>query len=307
MQGPALGSTSDRISTNQRLNNITAAQVDAELGRIRAGNGRRNFSEVNGKLMYSDARGRREVLPVEERDAVLAQLHKRHGYPGVARFHSLVERQYAGIGRRKIARWYGDSANNQLHARMRSKTTVRPVYSHNPLRHLQCDLLDMQSRPSGQYKWIFVFIDVFSRYMVAIAQTNKEGVTCAATLRRVCQQLDLDRLGSVLQSDNDPSFESEVFQEAVAEFDLKHVRSKTYTSTSQAKVERANLTLRGRRGRVGESQQLLDGGVVGQGFRLDEQQLVRRHRVLDRLEVRAVVLGHGGEGVRREPMVMKDL
>ena len=154
------------------------------------------------------------VLPVEERDAVLAQLHKRHGHPGVARFHSLVERQYAGIGRRKIARWYGDSANNQLHARMRSKTTVRPVYSHNPLRHLQCDLLDMQSRPSGQYKWIFVFIDVFSRYMVAIAQTNKEGVTCAATLRRVCQQLDLDRLGSVLQSDNDPSFESDVFQEA---------------------------------------------------------------------------------------------
>ena len=141
MQGPALGSTSDRITTNQRLNNITAAQVDAELDRIRAGNGRRNFSEVNGKLMYADARGRREVLPVEERDAVLAQLHKRHGYPGVARFHALVERQYAGIGRRKIARWYGDSANNQLHARMRSKTTVRPVYSHNPLRHMQCDLL----------------------------------------------------------------------------------------------------------------------------------------------------------------------
>ena len=85
MQGPALGSTSDRISTNQRLNNITAAQVNEELNKIRSGNGRRNFSELNGKLMYADACGRREVLPVEERDTVLAQLHKRHGYPGVAR------------------------------------------------------------------------------------------------------------------------------------------------------------------------------------------------------------------------------
>ena len=51
MQGPALGSTSDRISTNQRLNNITAAQVNEELNKIRNDNGRRNFSELNGKLM----------------------------------------------------------------------------------------------------------------------------------------------------------------------------------------------------------------------------------------------------------------
>ena len=79
---------------------------------------------------------------------------------------------------------------------------------------------------------------------VAHAQTNKEGETCANKLRRVCQQLDLDRLGAVLQSNNDPSFNSEVFQAVVREFGLKHVFSKTYSSTSQGKVERTQLTLR---------------------------------------------------------------
>ena len=247
LRPPALAS--EKAHTNQKLNNITLAQVNAELERIRDGDARANFSELRGKLMFTDARGRREVLPLEHRDRVFGELHKRHGYPGVARFHSLVERQFAGVSRRKLAWWYGESANNQIHGRLRSKTIVRPVYAHDPMRHLQCDLVDFQSRPSGRHKWVFCFVDVFSRYMVAVAQTNKEGATCAATLRRVCQQLDLDRLGSVLQSDNDPSFESEVFQDAVAEFGLKHVRSKTHSSTSQGKVERAQLTLRSMIGR----------------------------------------------------------
>ena len=64
MQGPALGSTSGRISTNQRLNNITTAQVNEELNKIRSGSGRRNFSELNGKLMYTDARCAHMISPV---------------------------------------------------------------------------------------------------------------------------------------------------------------------------------------------------------------------------------------------------
>ena len=51
--------------------------------------------------------------------------------------------------------------------------------------------------------------------MIAHAQVNKEGGTCAYTLRRVCQHLELDRLESVIQSDNDMFFNSEVFQDVV--------------------------------------------------------------------------------------------
>ena len=41
-----------------------------------------------------------------------------------------------------------------------------------------------------------------------------------------------------------PSTAMHVFQDVVREFGLKHVFSKTYSSTSQGKVERAQLTLR---------------------------------------------------------------
>jgi hypothetical protein len=82
----------------------------------------------------------------------------------------------------------------------------------------------------------------------------------------VCQQLELGRLGSVLQSDNGPSFESDVFQDAVAEFGLKHVRSKTCSSTSQGKVERAQLTLRSMIGRWRTAAGRSDWHTVLQGL-----------------------------------------
>jgi hypothetical protein len=48
----------------------------------------------------------------------------------------------------------------------------------------------------------------------------------------------------VIQSDNDPSFTSEVFQDMGCELGLKHVSTKIYSSTSQVKVKRVQLTLR---------------------------------------------------------------
>ena len=246
MQAPLLDN--EGVHTNQRLNNITRAMVAQELTRVRAGNGRPGFSESAGKLMFTDRDGRgqqrtREVLALEDRDAAFQEILDGNAHPGLGRFHQLVEQAYAGIGRRKSEWWYRESANNQLHSRIRSKSIVRPVTSQSPLRHLQCDLTDHRAKPSGPYSWCFNAIDLFSRYLWVVPMRNKEGVTCARALLQIAQQANLRQYGSVLQSDNDPSFESDVFQDAVRTIGLKHVRSKTYTSTSQAKVERVQQTV----------------------------------------------------------------
>ena len=132
MQPPLLDSAG--VHTNQRLNNITRAMVAQELARVRAGNGRPGFSESAGKLMFTDRDGRgqqrtREVLALEDRDAAFQEILNANAYPGLGRFHLLVEQAYAGIGRRKSEWWYRESANNQLHSRIRSKSIVRPVTS----------------------------------------------------------------------------------------------------------------------------------------------------------------------------------
>ena len=115
--------------------------VAQELVRVRAGNGRPGFSESQDRLVFTnrDGRGRprtRRVLPVEDRDAAFQEIIDANAHPGLGRFHQLVEQAYAGIGRRNAAYWYRESANNQLHSRIRSKSVVCPVTSQSPLRHL---------------------------------------------------------------------------------------------------------------------------------------------------------------------------
>ena len=68
-----------------------------------------------------------------------------------------------------------------------------------------------------------------------VPMRNKEGVTCARAMRMIAQQANFRENGAnVLQSDNDPLFLSEVFQDALRDNGLKYVLSKTYTSTIQA-------------------------------------------------------------------------
>ena len=56
---PTLGSI--EVHTNQKLNNITQAQVDVEPGAIAQANARSGLSEYNDRFMYTNAtRGWRE-------------------------------------------------------------------------------------------------------------------------------------------------------------------------------------------------------------------------------------------------------
>ena len=80
---PAYKSTSDRISTNQKLMNIRQSQIDELLKEIRDGKAMPGFSEENGDLMYTDAVGTRQVVALEERDRVMDDLWTSMGDIGL--------------------------------------------------------------------------------------------------------------------------------------------------------------------------------------------------------------------------------
>ena len=185
LQRPVL--TSDSVHVNQRLMNMTRAMVQREADRVRDGNGRPGMSvRDDGALIYTDRdeRGRertRQILPLEDRDTEFQALHEEFQYPGLARFHELVQQRYAGIGRRKTQRWYQNSMNNQLHSRMQHRNIVRPVTAAKP-GHLQIDLTDHSNAPSGAHRWCFNCIDIMSRHLWVEVTKNKEGPTCARAL-----------------------------------------------------------------------------------------------------------------------------
>ena len=113
------------------------SEVATLLAEIAAGRGRKQFSNVNGKLMYADARGRREVLPVEERGAgrVQARAHAAPERGGV-----LVHRGVAKVHPRVVAVDGHGAQPIQLAARgfRRVRADVRAALGHEQVDEPQC-------------------------------------------------------------------------------------------------------------------------------------------------------------------------
>ena len=114
-RAPLLDSKKD-ISTVMRLNNIRQATIDDILTDIRNGtNQRPNFSEHDGVLHFTDRQGRREVVALESRDAVMQELYEQHGIGmSIGRFHTLISRDYCNISRHKVEDWYANSESHQI-------------------------------------------------------------------------------------------------------------------------------------------------------------------------------------------------
>ena len=163
-RAPLLDSKKD-ISTVMRLNNIRQATIDDILTDIRNGtNQRPNFSEHDGVLHFTDRQGRREVVALESRDAVMQELYEQHGIGmSIGRFHTLISRDYCNISRHKVEDWYANSESHQIMKTAQNNILIRrPIVSSRALGFLEIDLCDYSNFPSNGYKWQFTLIDVYS-------------------------------------------------------------------------------------------------------------------------------------------------
>ena len=64
--------------------------------------------------------------------------------------------------------------------RVRKSLVVKPILSSAMNSRCQVDLIDMQSQPDGDYKWIMVYQDHLTKFIVIQAQKTKraEEVAC---------------------------------------------------------------------------------------------------------------------------------
>ena len=100
--GKSLASTSTQLRTNQRLNNVTREQIQAELNRVRVGaSSHPGFGESTqggGQLTFTDTEyGSRLVLALEDRERVLQEHWAFTGPIGLQRFYTSMARRHAGV------------------------------------------------------------------------------------------------------------------------------------------------------------------------------------------------------------------
>jgi hypothetical protein len=87
---------------------------------------------------------------------------------------------------------------------------VRPILTKDYGSRGQVDLVDMQSMPNGQYKWIMVYQDHLTKFCVLRPLTSKRAAEVAYQLVDIFLLLGAPQ---ILQSDNGSEFTASIISE----------------------------------------------------------------------------------------------
>ena len=115
-----------------------------------------------------------------------------------------------------------------------------PVHAWNVFDKMELDLLDVSNEENPGVKFMFIAIDVFSRYVFAYPIKNKGKEECARALK----MLVTEARPKVLVSDNESSFKSKLFRDICDDYDIKQEFVRVDDYKSKPHVERFNRTMR---------------------------------------------------------------
>ena len=84
--------------------------------------------------------------------------------------------------------WLEDQPTYSLHRPARRRFPTRPTLATHPFYQWQADLVDMQSYPDGQYKYILMVLDVFSRFGWSAPLKSKSAEEVTSAFRKIVKQ-----------------------------------------------------------------------------------------------------------------------
>jgi hypothetical protein len=119
---------------------------------------------------------------------------------------------------------------------------LRPIKSSNVFERIEIDLVDMRSRPDGEYNWILHCVDHFSKFSVAFPLKTKHSEEVAR-----CMANYIAMFGPMgkLQCDNGGEFKGAV-KVLMKEYGIAIIRSRPQHPQTNGVVESGNGTLKTR-------------------------------------------------------------
>jgi transposase InsO family protein len=124
---------------------------------------------------------------------------------------------------------------------MKSHVVPTAIISLGFMTRLQIDLIDMRTRPDGEFKWILHCRDHFTKYSWVYALTRKEARQVAENLVQLFFQFGPCK---ILQSDNGKEFTAQIIKDLKIMWPgLVILNGRPRHPQSQGLVERGNSTL----------------------------------------------------------------
>ena len=181
---------------------------------------------------------------IEDTFHIINNAHITTGHGGRDRMVKHLKDKYANITKDSVDLFKSYCLVCQ-EKRKRPKTqgvVVKPILSSEFNSRAQVDLIDMQSLPKGQFRWIMVYQCHLTKFVILRPLTSKRATEVAFQL------LDIFLLfgaPAILQSDNGSEFTAQVITELKSLWpQLVMVHGKPRHPQSQGSVERANSDIK---------------------------------------------------------------
>lgn len=148
------------------------------------------------------------VVHVDKLFEVIKTAHSATGHGGRQVTTKLLNEKYANISQEIVTLFIEGCENCQLKRnKIKKGLVVKPIISNHFNSRCQIDLIDLQSRPDDNYKFILVYQDHLTKYIQLKALKTKTAKEVAYNLIDIFTQF-----GSpcILQSDNGREFANQV-------------------------------------------------------------------------------------------------
>lgn len=194
------------------------------------------------KLIARVSSGESSIKYYVTNDEMFDILHDAHlaiGHGGKHRMESECKKKYKNITQDVIKLYLRlcEGCQKKLKS-VKKGLVVKPMVFSEMNSRCQVDLIDMQSHPDGEYKFILVYQDHLTKFVQIRALKSKRAEEVAKILVDI---FCIFGAPSILQSDNGREFANRVIEELCSMWNgLKIVHGKPRHSQSQGSVERAN-------------------------------------------------------------------
>lgn len=126
------------------------------------------------------------VIPIEQMYDKLLELHLATGHGGRDRLIDEVKKKYCGITKEAVMIFISYCEECQLkRKKTRKGLVVKPIVSNAMNSRCQVDLIDMQSEPDGNYKFILVYQDHLTKFVQLRALQQKTAKEVAGELYKI--------------------------------------------------------------------------------------------------------------------------
>lgn len=119
---------------------------------------------------------------------------------------------------------------------------IKPISASLPWDHIAIDLAGPMDTSSDGNKFLFVLVDVFTRFVILRPIENKEAITIAKTLNQIFADFGTPK---IIQSDNGAEFVNKILSEMVKTNAIDHRLTTPYNPRANGVAERSVQTAMG--------------------------------------------------------------